>query len=212
MLHAISSGDVTIGALTAVSSVVDTHEFHVNESGQDKKATATQIKTFVNGLTFLGRTQLGAAAANITVSFTGQDGFFICVAHIAGSSASDIARLRPNGDTGNNYSTVSSEPSDAAGTSTTSTAGLILGETGQTVARSPVYCFVNKPSSGQVAFMRAVQGDGSDAAATAITMIDSCAVWANTSASISSFVLNGGAGGSNLTSGSYLEVYGVRNA
>lgn len=206
--------DTKISALTAVTSVVGAQEFAVNDAGTSKKATATQIKTFVNGLTFLGRTQIGADAANITVSFTAMNGLFIIVGHIQGySGGGDIARLRPNGDTTTtNYSSVSSEPSDAIATSTVNSAGLILGEAAQTAARSPVYCFVNKPSAGQIAFMRAVQGDGTITAGTAITMIDSCAVWTNTVDSISSFVLNGGAGGNNLLSGSYLEVYGVANA
>lgn len=204
--------DTKISALSAVAAVLGAMEFAVNDAGTSKKATALQIKTWLNGLAFLGRTQLGANNANISVSFTGMDGFFIVVAHIAGYSGADIARLRPNNDTGNNYSSVASEPADAAHTATTSTAGMILGETGQTTARSPQFIFVTKPSSGQVAFMRAIAGDGSAAAATALGMIDSCAVWANTADSISSFTLNGGAGGASLTTGSYVEVYGIKNA
>lgn len=204
--------DTKISALSAVAAVLAAQEFAVNDAGTSKKATALQIKTWMNPLQFLGRTQLGSNATTITVSFTAQDGFFIVVGHIAGYTGSDIARLRVNGDTGNNYSSASSEPTDAAHTQTTSTSGMILGEAGQTAARSPVFCFVIKPSAGQVAFMRSIQGDGSAAAATAIGMIDSCAVWANTSASISSFVLFGGVGGASLLTGSYLEVYGIKNA
>lgn len=204
--------DTKISALAAVAAVLAAQEFAVNDAGTSKKATALQIKTWMNPFAFLGRTQLGAGATNITVSFTAQSGFFIVVGHIAGYSAGDIARLRINGDAGNNYSTASSEPADAVPTTTISTSGMILGEITQTTARSPLYALVHKPSAGQIAYMATLQGDGSAAAATAITMIQSVALWANTVDLISSFVLNSGANGSNLNTGSYLEVYGIKNA
>ena len=204
--------DTKISGLTAVTSVVGAQEFAVNDAGTSKKATATQIKAFVNGLTFLGRTQLGANNANITVSFTAQNGFFIVVGHIEGYTGADIARLRPNGDTGTNYSYVAGEPQDAAASGAINAAGYVLGEAGQTTPRSPQFIFVIKPSASQVCFMSGIAGDGSVAKGTAITMIQHVCVWDNTTASISSFVLNGGAAGASLTTGSYLEVYGVRNA
>jgi len=205
--------DTKISALTAVTSVVAAQEFAVNDAAVSKKASAAQVKTFINPLTFLGRTQLGADAEDISVSFTAQDGVFLIIVHIAGcSGAGAIAKLRPNNDTGANYSSTASEPADAAATSTVNATGLILGEAAQTVARSPVVCWVNKPSSGQIAFLKAQGGDGSITPGTAITTINSVALWNNTVAQISSFTLNSGTAGINLLSGSYVEVYGVKNA
>lgn len=40
--------DTKISALTAVASVVGTHEFAVNEAGTTKKASATQVATFTS--------------------------------------------------------------------------------------------------------------------------------------------------------------------
>ena len=204
--------DTKISALTAVTAVLAAQEFAVNDAGTSKKATATQIKTWANCLGFLGRTQLSANNANIVVSFSAMDGFFILAGHIQGYTGSDTAQIRIDNNSSAIYSTVASEPADAAHTASTIARGLVLGESTQTTPRSPVYCFVNKASSSQPAFMRAIQGDGSSSAATAIAMIDSCAVWQDTSSQISSFTLFGGQGGASLLAGSYLEVYGIANA
>jgi hypothetical protein len=206
--------DTKISALTAAAGgLASGDEFAINDvsATASRKVAASDIKTFINGLSFLGRTQLGGDAASITVSFTAMSGFWILVGHIQGySGGGGIAGIRPNNDSGNNYTTVSSEPQDAAHTATTSTSRMILGETAQTAARSPLFVFVNKPSSSQPAWMATLQGDGSDATATALAMIQTAARWGNTASEISSFVLEGG--GTNLLSGSYLEVYGIKNS
>src|SRR4051812_11284078 len=50
--------DTKISDLAAVSSVAGTNEFAVNEAGTSKKATATQIQTFLQG-TGLGSGESG---------------------------------------------------------------------------------------------------------------------------------------------------------
>lgn len=204
--------DTKISVLAAVAAVLAAQEFAVNDAGTSKKATATQIKTWANGLEFLGRTQLGAAAENITVSFTARVGLFFLVAHIAGYSAASIARWRVNNDSGANYSTVAAEPANAAATATVNANGIILGETAQTVPRSPVHTIMHKPSATQIAFFSGLHGDGSEAKATALDAIYVAGLWDNVLDSVSSIVLNSGTAGTNLLAGSYVEIYGIKNA
>lgn len=212
--HDISAPDLaaTVSGLTAVSSVAGTDEVGVNVADVAKKATATQIKAFVNGLTFLGRTQLGAAAADITVSFTGQAGLFLLIGRITGySGAGGIARWRFNGDAGSNYQYSASEPADAASTSpVTAQNGILVGETAQTTERSPQVAWVTKGSTGEVALLHGSGGDGTLSLTTAFGLINYGGWWNNTAALISSVTLNGG--GVNLNTGSWVEVYGVRNS
>lgn len=202
--------DTKISALTAVAAVLAAQEFAVNDAGTSKKATAAQIKTWMNSMSFLGRTELVADAASITVSFSAMSGLWILTGHISGySGGGGIAGLRPNNDSGASYTTASSEPQDAAATSTTSATRIILGEAAQTTARSPLVAFVFKPSASLPAWVATLQGDGSNAIATAITMIQTVGRWQG-AAEISSFVLEGG--GVNLLIASYLEVYGIKNS
>lgn len=65
--------DTKISALTAVASVADANEFAVNEAGTSKKASASQIATYVGaelfgGITGVVRSDAGTLAADSDVT------------------------------------------------------------------------------------------------------------------------------------------------
>lgn len=66
--------DTKFSGLTAVASVVGSHEFYVNESGTSKKANATQMATYIGPFdasdTVQGKIQLAAQADQETATST----------------------------------------------------------------------------------------------------------------------------------------------
>ena len=203
--------DTKISALSAVAAVLAAQEFAVNDAGTSKKATAAQIKTWLNEWTFLGFTELGSDNANITVTLSVSKKFLRCYARVAGYSGSDTARWRFNGDTAANYGAVASEPADAAATSTINTAGILVGEAAQTTPRAILVADVVKEATGRVAKLRGHGIDDTESIGTALVLTNHGGLWNNTSSLITSVTLNGGSCGASLLTGSWVAVWGSDN-
>lgn len=205
--------DTKISALVAVTAALAAQELGVNDAGTSKKATLAQVRTWLDSWQFLGFTELGANGANILVTLAVSKKFLRIYARIAGYSGNNIARWRFNGDTANNYSSVASEPADAVHTATINTSGILVGEVAQTTPRALLVVDVVKEATNRVGKVRGHGIDDSEAAGTAVAMTNHGGIWANTASLITSVTLNEGAtGGNNLTTGSWVAVWGCDNA
>ena len=90
--------DTKISALTGVASVADANEFAVNEAGTSKKASASQLSTYIKSKGSYGDVQTftatGAGTWTKPTTFTPQFARVVCVA--AGGGGGN-RRLRGGG-------------------------------------------------------------------------------------------------------------------
>ncbi len=123
---------------------------------------------------------------------------------IAGYSGASIASLRYNGDTGNNYSFARIDDDGGLRTGTTQS-GIPVADTSIT---GPGYFTANVrnvATQGKVVILEGASN--SESAGTAPTINKVRGVWANTTAQITSVILNSGSG-VNLLSGTEMSVWG----
>ncbi|MDQ2978974.1 MAG: hypothetical protein M3R62_07120 [Acidobacteriota bacterium] len=126
-------------------------------------------------------------------------------ARIAGYSASATARLRFNGDTGNNYSYARTDDDGGLNTGTAQS-GIRVADTSITGPRYFTANVRNVSAQGKTVILEGASN--SESAATAPTINHVRGVWGNTAAQITSVTLNSGTGGVNLLAGTEIWVWG----
>jgi len=150
----------------------------------------------------LGSGSLGADNTDLTVTLSSAKRYLRIEARIAGYGGNSVAKLRFNGDTGNNYAFARSD-GIAAVSSTASTSGISVA---QTAISGPRYFSASVRNVSSQAKVVILEGSsGSESAGTVPTINHVRGVWGNTSAQITSVNLNSGA---NLLAGTEIWVWG----
>jgi hypothetical protein len=125
---------------------------------------------------------------------------------IAGYSSSGTARIRFNGDNGNNYSDTRQD-GNSAPVSQTNQSGIRVAATETSSPRGIiVFDVINEATRAKSAIGRG--HSTSESASIAPIINQSAGVWANTTAAIDTVTLNVGGGGGNLLAGTEVTVFG----
>jgi hypothetical protein len=127
---------------------------------------------------------------------------------VAGYSASSVARLRFNGDSGTtNYSYSVSENFSAPTTSTSGTAsGVNLATTTGSSQSDIEVVILNSAGIEKGIFWQGVCN--SLVAGTAPAILLGSGIWANTAVAVNQITLDAGTGGGNLNAGTGISVFG----
>ena len=157
-----------------------------------------------NSWNFLGTGTLSADASDLTVNIAPRTWLKIEV-RIAGYSASAIAFIRFNGDTGNNYSFARSDNTTAV-TTGVSQSGIRVAQTSITGNRFFVAEVRNVATQGKAVILSGSSNTESSGAIPTINHVRG--VWGNTVSRITSVTINSGAGGTNLLAGTQMTIWG----
>jgi hypothetical protein len=152
----------------------------------------------------------GGASADIPTQTFDAENLLLIHIRISGYSASGVARVQFNGDTGTTAYAYSVSDNFAAPSTAVAgvAAGINVAQTAITGGRALISMIIrNFP--GQEHGITIIGNSGSLAAATAPTIVNGAGLWTTTS-QITRVNLNVGTGGGTLNSGTEIIVYGLQ--
>ena len=202
--------DTKISALSAVSPLALTHEIALNAAGTSKKATIGQVRSLLGSFSFLGSATAGSSVASITVTLpSGSWTFLRGYVYISGYSASGIAGIQFNSDTGNNYSDRIQVSTSVTNTTGTARASVRVATDSITGKRGLVNFDIRKHTTGEMASIVGQSNSTNVASATAPLLMAWAGTWNNTASLITSVTLTGN--GVNLLTDTYMAIFGTES-